>query len=60
MSDNSKKMIIKLKYNDKSYILYNDGSIEDYENRALLDREIDSELIRKIMDRFKHGFTDDI
>lgn len=60
MSYNSKKMIIKLRENGKVYILYNDGSIEDNESKALLDKEKDSELINKIMDRFKHGFTDEI
>ena len=60
MSYNSKKMRIKLRENGKVYILYNDGSIEDNESKALLDKEKDSELINKIMDRFKHGFTDEI
>lgn len=60
MSYNSKKMIIKLRENSKVYILYNDGSIEDNESKTLLDKEKDSELINKIMDRFKHGFTDEI
>ena len=60
MSYNSKKMIIKLRENSKVYILYNDGSIEDNESKTLLDKEKDSELINKIMDRFKHGFTDEV
>ena len=60
MSDsNSKKLIIELKQDGKKYLLFNDGSLED-ENGNILEREKDADLINKIMDRFKHGFTDDI
>ena len=58
--NNSKKLIIKLKENGKSYLLFNDGSIEDEEKGIALDIEKDKLLIDKIMDRFKHGFSDDI
>ena len=57
--NNSKKIIIKLKESGKNYLLFNDGSIEE-ENGKALDREKDIVLINKIMDRFKHGFTDDL
>lgn len=61
MSDSRpKKLIIKLKEENKYYLLYNDGSIEDESNGITLDRKNDNELIAKIMDRFKHGFSDDI
>ncbi len=58
--NNSKKLIIKLKENEKYYLLYNDGSLEDEESGKVLDSENDIELINKIKDRFRHGFTDDI
>ncbi len=58
-NNNSKKLIIRLKHNGKNYLLFNDGSLEE-ENGKALDKEIDKELISRIMDRFKHGFTDDV
>jgi len=58
--NNSKKLIIKLKENGKSYLLFNDGSIKDDEKGIVLDIEKDKLLINKIMDKFKHGFSDDI
>lgn len=57
---NSRKLIIKLVENGKFYRLYNDGSIVDDENNVKLDKEKDKLLINKIMDKFKHGFSDDI
>jgi flagellar basal body rod protein FlgB len=57
---NSRKLIIKLVENGKFYLLYNDGSIVDDENNVKLDKEKDKLLINKIMDKFKHGFSDDI
>ena len=57
---NSRKLIIKLVENGKFYLLYNDGSIVDDENNVKLDKEKDKILINKIMDKFKHGFSDDI
>ena len=57
--NNSKKMIIRLKENGKSYLLFNDGSLEE-ENGKALNKDFDKELINRIMDRFKHGFTDDL
>ena len=56
----SRKLIIKLVENGKFYLLYNDGSIVDDENNVKLDKEKDKLLINKIMDKFKHGFSDDI
>lgn len=56
----SRKVIIKLIENGKFYLLYNDGSIVDDENNVKLDKEKDKLLINKIMDKFKHGFSDDI
>ena len=58
--NNSKKLIIKLKENNKYYLLYNDGSLEDEESGNVLDSKNDIELINKIKDRFRHGFTDDV
>ena len=56
----TKKLIIKLKENNKIYQLYNDGSIVDEELNVILDKGKDRALIDKIIGKFKHGFSDDI
>ncbi len=56
----TKRLIIKLKENNKIYQLYNDGSIVDEELNVILDKEKDRALIDKIIGKFKHGFSDDI
>jgi hypothetical protein len=58
--NNSKRMIIKLTEDGRKYLLFNDGSIEDEITGKALDSENDKDLIDKIMDRFKHGFSDDV
>ena len=58
--NNSRKVIIKLTESGRQYLLLNDGSIEDESTNRILDKEFDKELIDKIMDRFKHSFSDDM
>ena len=60
MDNNSKKMIIKLTEDGRKYLLFNDGSIEEEATGKVLDSKNDKDLIDKIMDRFKHGFSDDV
>ena len=58
--NNSRKVIIKLTENGKQYLLLNDGDIEEESTNRILDKENDKYLIDKIMDKFKHGFSDDV
>lgn len=60
MDNNSKKMIIKLTEDGRKYLLFNDGSLEEEATGKVLDSKNDKDLIDKIMDRFKHGFSDDV
>ena len=58
--NNSKKLIIKLTEDGRKYLLFNDGSLEEEATGKVLDSKNDKDLIDKIMDRFKHGFSDDV
>ncbi len=58
--NNSKKLIIKLTEDGRKYLLFNDGSLEEEATGKVLDSKNDKDLIDKIMERFKHGFSDDV
>ena len=57
---NSKKIIIELTEDGKKYVLYSDGCLKEMATGKVLNKEFDKDLIDKIMDRFKHGFSDDV